>query len=203
MHVLLAKISLHVPCPELPSHIQKEQVSVFLVEDKNTVILIERSPSDLHSRLSNRMMYVGSKLRLNNGRFLVYSIVDALVDKIFPIMEHYHDWLVGLQEQVLDESKTPLDVVKAIQQVNRDNNMLLFYLRPMKPVVAQLAKELPGDDAELRRHLQDLLDHVLVLEEQALRMITWSQSLNEDFMNEQQHRQNQVSLVIFREEDGQ
>jgi hypothetical protein len=30
-----------------------------------------------------------------------------------------------------------------------------------------------------------------VLEEQALRMITWSGSLNNDYLNEQQHRMNQ------------
>jgi hypothetical protein len=32
---------------------------------------------------------------------------------------------------------------------------------------------------------------IQVLEEQALRMITWSGSLNNDYLNEQQHRMNQ------------
>lgn len=33
-------------------------------------------------------------------------------------------------------------------------------------------------------------DHLLMLEEQALRMSTWSRSLNKDWVNEQQHRMN-------------
>jgi hypothetical protein len=46
-------------------------------------------------------------------------------------------------------------------------NMLQFYLRPLKPAVAQLVHDLPAEgDVDLRRHLEDLLDHVVVLEEQ-------------------------------------
>ena len=33
-------------------------------------------------------------------------------------------------------------------------------------------------------------DHLLMLEEKALRMSTWSRSLNKDWVNEQQHRMN-------------
>jgi hypothetical protein len=36
-----------------------------------------------------------------------------------------------------------------------------------------------------------------VLEEQALRMITWSGSLNNDYLNEQQHRMNQGTIAAF------
>lgn len=59
-----------------------------------------------------------------------------------------------------------LCVLQAIQQVNRDMNMLLFFLRPMKPAVAQLRYDLAENDEDLKRHLEDLLDHVVVLEEQ-------------------------------------
>jgi hypothetical protein len=46
-------------------------------------------------------------------------------------------------------------------------NMLQFYLRPLKPAVAQLVHDLPAEgDVDLRRHCEDLLDHVVVLEEQ-------------------------------------
>lgn len=42
-------------------------------------------------------------------------------------------------------------------------------------------------------------DHLLMLEEQALRMSTWSRSLNKDWVNEQQHRMNVSSVYgIFR-----
>jgi hypothetical protein len=42
-------------------------------------------------------------------------------------------------------------------------NMMQFYLRPLKAAVSQLMHDLPeANDVELRRHLEDLLDHVVV-----------------------------------------
>jgi hypothetical protein len=53
--------------------------------------------------------------------------------------------------------------LQAIQQINRDMNMMQFYLRPLKAAVSQLMHDLPeANDVELRRHLEDLLDHVVV-----------------------------------------
>jgi hypothetical protein len=53
-------------------------------------------------------------------------------------------------------------------------NMLQFYMRPLKPAVAQLVHDLPAEgDVDLRRHLEDLLDHVVVLEEQVRAAVTF------------------------------
>ncbi|KAG5177002.1 cora-like Mg2+ transporter protein-domain-containing protein [Tribonema minus] len=259
VHVLLCKVMLHEPSQGWPSNIQKEQISIFLIDD-TTVVYIEKRPTGVTDTIAGRIMYAGSKIRLNNARFLVYTIVDAIVDEVrapnrwrrvlhrsirvppvsrnccssahnratsfdvgrrsrgarlramsilqrgtrraskelmFPIVQHFHRWLVQLQGKVQSEKETPLAVVKAIQQINRDMNMLQFYLRPMKAAVAQLVAELPdADDKNLRRHLEDLLDHVVVLEEQAYRMTAWSRSLNDDFMNEQTHRMNNVMYLL-------
>ena len=46
------------------------QVSVFLVGD-HTVLFIEPKSSAVSDRISNRIIYAGSKLRLNNARYLV------------------------------------------------------------------------------------------------------------------------------------
>ncbi|CAM9874342.1 unnamed protein product, partial [Laminaria digitata] len=183
-------ISLRSPTLGRPSNIEREQVSIFLVGD-HTVLYIEPTPSGVSDHISNRIYYAGSKLRLNNARYLVYSLMDSIVDDVFPIMQHFQAWLVQLQEQLHSVDDGPsLDIVRAIQQISRDMHMITFYLRPMKMVATQLITDLPGNDADLRRHLEDLRDHLLMLEEQALRMSTWSRSLNKDWVNEQQHRMN-------------
>eukprot|EP00904_Undaria_pinnatifida_P003259 jgi/Undpi1/12934/HiC_scaffold_7.g02600.m1 len=171
-------------------------VSIFLVGD-HTVLYIEPTPSGVSDQISNRIYYAGSKLRLNNARYLVYSLMDSIVDDVFPIMQHFQVWLVQLQEQLHSVQNGPsLDIVRAIQQISRDMHMITFYLRPMKMVATQLIADLPGNDADLRRHLEDLRDHLLMLEEKALRMSTWSRSLNKDWVNEQQHRMNQVVYIL-------
>lgn len=46
------------------------QVSIFLVGD-HTVLFIEPTASGVSDQISNRIYYAGSKLRLNNARYLV------------------------------------------------------------------------------------------------------------------------------------
>ncbi|CAM9389585.1 unnamed protein product [Ectocarpus sp. 4 AP-2014] len=196
LHVVLGRISLREPTLGRPSNFEREQVSVFLVGD-HTVLFIEPTRSKVSDQISNRIYYAGSKLRLNNARYLVYSLMDSIVDDVFPIMQQFQAWLVQLQEQLHSEDAGPsLDIVRAIQQISRDMHMITFYLRPMKVVATQLITDLPGNDADLKRHLEDLRDHLLMLEEQALRMSTWSRSLNKDWVNEQQHRMNQVVYIL-------
>jgi hypothetical protein len=73
---------------------------------------IERTASGIVEALTGRIMYAGSKIRLNKARYLVYSIVDAIVDEIFPIVQHFHQVMVGLQGKVHSDSTTPLETVK-------------------------------------------------------------------------------------------
>jgi hypothetical protein len=46
------------------------------------VLFMERTGSGIGETLASRIMYAGSKIRLNNARYLVYSIVDAIVDEV-------------------------------------------------------------------------------------------------------------------------
>ncbi|CAM9922040.1 unnamed protein product, partial [Choristocarpus tenellus] len=76
----------------------RSKVSVFLLGD-HTVLLVEKAPSDVPDNIANRVLYAGSKLRLNNARYLVYSLVDSIVDEMFPVMQHFQGW-VSLHDQV-------------------------------------------------------------------------------------------------------
>ncbi|CAM9688805.1 unnamed protein product [Chrysoparadoxa australica] len=207
MHILFGNVVLLDQSSQWwPDTLQKEMASVFFIEnvkgrpDPPTVLFIQRSPGEINDRILNHLMYTGSKLRLNGPRFLVYALIDAMVDQVFPIMRAFHNWLVDLQSSLQRNGKTPLTVAKSVQMINREMHMLTFHLKPMKPVVSHLVEYLPEkddyDDGELRRHLTDLLDHCITLEDQAQRMITWSKSLNDDFHNEQQYRQNQAMYLL-------
>jgi Mg2+ and Co2+ transporter CorA len=63
-------------------------VTIFLVDD-HTVISIQKSPSQLNDLLLSRIVYAGSKIRLNGPKFLLYSIIDTIVDELFPVMRMY------------------------------------------------------------------------------------------------------------------
>lgn len=80
VHQLLVGRCVLVESSQGYPQIRKEQVSLFLLEDCNTVISIQKTPSEINSLLLARIMYAGSKIRLNGPRFLLYAIFDSIVD---------------------------------------------------------------------------------------------------------------------------
>ncbi|CAM9775720.1 unnamed protein product, partial [Hapterophycus canaliculatus] len=92
LHVVLGRISLRNPTVGRPSNFEREQVSIFLIGN-HTVLFIEPTPSGVSDQISNRIYYAGSKLRLNNARYMVYSLMDSIVDDVFPIMQHFQAWV--------------------------------------------------------------------------------------------------------------
>eukprot|EP01084_Bolivina_argentea_P304473 525840_1 len=140
LHVLLAVLSLN-------TDETKDNRGVVI---HNSIIMMEH--------LVRRLSFKGSKLRMHETRFLLYSIVDAAIDAVFPILESYHQRLSNLQADVHSNRDTALTTVTEIQQINRDMNMIQFYVKPMEPVVSQLMAYLSeGSDDPLYRYLEDLL----------------------------------------------
>lgn len=152
--------------------IRKEQVSLFLLEDYNTIISIQKTPSEINSLLLARIMYAGSKIRLNGPRFLLYAIVDSIVDELFPILRLIRKKLKTLHSDVTSAHRTSLESVHLIQHVIREANLLLLWLSPLSTVASRLQAELPVEgDTELKKHLEDLVDHVHALKEQTSSMV--------------------------------
>ena len=69
--------------------------------------------------------------------------------------------LKALHSDVTSRKKTSLDSVHLIQHIIREVNLLLLWLSPLSTVVTRLQAELPTEaDVELKKHLEDLGDHV-------------------------------------------
>ena len=68
-----------------------EQVSLFV--GHRTVITFQESPGDVWDPIRERLKTGGSRLRSTDASFLAYSLIDAVVDQAFPILEHFGDRL--------------------------------------------------------------------------------------------------------------
>jgi Mg2+ and Co2+ transporter CorA len=61
----------------------RRQITIFLID--RTVISIQNYHSSVTEPLLDRILFKGSKLRLNGPAFLVHALVDGVVDELFPI----------------------------------------------------------------------------------------------------------------------
>ena len=138
--------------------LDSEQISIFL--GHKTVLTFQETPGDIWDPIRTRINAKGSRLRIGDASFLVYTLLDAIVDHIFPVLEHYGDRLEDLEARVLvgNEPKILLD----IHRLKRELLLLRRALWPMRDVVHQLQGERHECLSETTRtYMTDLYDHVV------------------------------------------
>ena len=83
--------------------IHGEQVSIFV--GHRTVLTFQEDASDVFDPVRQRIRTAGSQLRRNDASFLAYSLLDAIVDWCFPILESFGDRLEDLEDEVLSRPR--------------------------------------------------------------------------------------------------
>jgi len=138
--------------------LDSEQISIFL--GHKTVLTFQESPGDIWDPIRGRINARGSRLRVGDASFLVYTLLDAIVDNIFPVLEHYGDRLEDLEIDVVGGRKP--DILLEIHRMKRELLLLRRALWPMRDVVHQLQGERHECLSETTRtYMTDLYDHVV------------------------------------------
>ena len=97
-----------------------------------------------------------------SGIYLLYTVMDALVDSYFPVLEHFDDAIDDLEEQILLD---PTDAqLGRLFQMKRSIVALRKVVTPERDVLAGItagALDLPGMTTEVSRYFRDVYDHVI------------------------------------------
>ncbi len=96
--------------------------------------------------------------------FLLYVLLDEIVDEYFAAVDHAEDVLESVEELIFDESRPAgsEDVHERLFDVRRRLVTFRRLVVPLRDVVAALLRgEVKAVDDQARVHLQDVHDHVL------------------------------------------
>eukprot|EP00123_Amoebidium_parasiticum_P006816 comp17679_c0_seq1/m.17498 comp17679_c0_seq1/g.17498 ORF comp17679_c0_seq1/g.17498 comp17679_c0_seq1/m.17498 type:complete len:596 (-) comp17679_c0_seq1:211-1998(-) len=183
------------PKEKNPNRVQLQHMHIFLL-DNRTVITVEKTRSAFMDELQARIKYAGSKLRLNDASYLVHAIVDSAVDAVVPITRNYQRQINTVYKNLHGRGQFSLEHVQTTQLVYREVTKIIYWMRPLIRVVTQLSENLAATDKELERYFADLKDNVETIREHAKAMEKHAKSLNEDFVNHQQYKMNQVIYFL-------
>jgi magnesium transporter len=173
--------------------LHSEQVSIFL--GHKTVLTFQETPGDMWDPIRQRLKTKGSRLRNNDASFLVYSLLDANIDRCFPILEHFGDRAEELEILVLEQSQR--NAISDIHQLKRDLLLMRRNLWPMREVVSTLQREPHECVSDTTRvYLRDLYDHVIQIIDiiEIYREIT--SDLTENYMSAVSNRMNEIMKVL-------
>jgi magnesium transporter len=173
--------------------LQYDQVSIFL--GHNTVLTFQETSSDEWDGIRQRIKSKGSRLRSSDASFLAYSLLDAIVDSCFPILQNYSERAEELEDQILDRAMPSL--ISQIHQLKRDLLLLRWVVWPMRELAATLARD-PHEcvSEDTRVYLRDLYDHIVQIIDLIETYREIASDLTETYMSAVSNRMNEVMKVL-------
>ena len=138
--------------------VRSELVSIFA--GHKTVLTFQATRGDVWGDIRKRIAKEGTRVRRGDASFLVYSLLDAMVDQCFPLLEHYGERLEELEARVLEEPRR--GVIREVYRVRRELLMVRRAVWPMREVVHALQVETHecfGEEA--RVYMRDVYDHLV------------------------------------------
>ncbi len=175
------------------SLLHTEQVSIFV--GHKTVLTFQETPGDVWDPIRQRIRTLGSQLRRNDASFLAYSLIDAVVDEAFPILEQFGDRLEELENRVLQHPGP--DTIQEIHRVKRELLLVRRALWPMREVLSKMQREPHECFSELTQtYMRDVYDHAV----QAIDIVeTYREvatGLTETYMTAMSNRMNEIMKVL-------
>jgi magnesium transporter len=99
---------------------------------------------------------------------LLYTILDALVDGYFPILDRIGDRVEDLEERIFESNGQAADAQREIFQAKRDLVAVRRVLGPERDVMNMLVRrDTPIFDDTTLRYMEDVYDHILRTADQA------------------------------------
>lgn len=170
-----------------------EQMSFFLYP--TTVISFQEDPDDSWEPLRRRIDNPKSKMRESGAGFLLYAMLDAIVDHLFPILEHYQELIEDLEDEVL--TRPSPGALESIQDIKRDLVVLRRVIWPTRDLVEQLQRiDSPLLDDSTRLYLRDVHGHAIHAAEALDALRESANGLLDIHLSASSHRANETMQVL-------
>jgi magnesium transporter len=173
--------------------LSNQQISIFL--GHKTVLTFQEDRGDVWDPIRQRIQSKGSRLRNNDASFLTYSLLDALVDHIFPILEHYGDRLEELEDLVIEQPYH--DTITQIHRIKRDLLQLRRAAWPLREAISILQRE-PHEclSDTTRLYLRDVYDHLVQIIDFIETYRELASDLTDTYISSVSNHMNEIMKVL-------
>ena len=134
---------------EARDEVQAEQVSLVL--RGNVVFSFQENEKNLFAGLLDRLRNGKGRIRKMGADYLLYAILDFIVDHYFLVLEKVGDRIENLEERLLSDPKTP--TLQKLQQLKREMLFLRRWVWPLREVLSALERgeleQIPGGNPHL------------------------------------------------------
>lgn len=179
--------------PVADKHLQTEQISIFL--GQNFVVTFQERPGDCFEGVRKRLRDGRPRLREGGPDYLVYALLDAVVDAYFPLLEYVGSRLDDLDVTIHENPEQ--HHLQELHSLKHDLVTLRRYLRPLRELNASLLRQDSTVlSASTRIYMRDCYDHSVHALELVESYATIGSGLMDLYLSLASQRMNEIMKVL-------
>lgn len=176
------------------NNVSSEQISFIL--GKHYVLSFQEAEGDVFNTIRERLRTAKGRIRQLDADYLLYSLIDTIVDHYFNIIETLGDKVEHL-ETLLFESNTEETITKDIQVLKCEILKVRRAIFPLREVISRIEKH--ESNLILKKsktYYRDIYDHIIQVSENIdiYREMIWS--LMDMYMTTISNKMNEVMKVL-------
>lgn len=184
---------LVVQMAEMRDHLHLEQLAVFL--GGKFVVTFQPSTLNVLDPVMERLRQGKGRIRQMGPDYLLYAIVDSVVDHYFPVLEEFGERLEDLEDEIVADPDD--EIMAKIHGIKSELLVLRRTLWPLREVAsALLALETKFINSGIRPYLRDCHDHVIHAIDLVAAYREVGSSLSEMYLSALSNRMNDVMRVL-------
>lgn len=175
-------------------HIVSEQVSFVL--GKNYVLSFQEADGDVFDSVRERIRQSKGRVRSMQADYLLYTLIDAIVDHYFSVIEVLGDKIEDFETAIF-AGEIEDDASRSIQDLKREILRVRRAIFPLREVINKIEKnENPLIQKKTITYFRDIYDHLIQVTENIdiYREMIWS--LMDMYMTTISNKMNEVMKVL-------
>lgn len=179
---------------EAKRSIESEQVSILLGKDF-VITIQEDARQDVFDPLRQRLRNAKSQIRHRSPDFLLYAMLDLIVDNYFLVMEKLGELVESAEEHVIRKSDTRS--LALITQIRKEQIILKRNLAPVRDMVASIIRSDSGLlEDKTTKYFNDIYDHISQAHELSENYRDVIMGLQDLYINKVNLKMNEVMKVM-------
>lgn len=169
------------------------QISLFAGE--NYIICFCPLPDDPFEPVRKRLRLSTNRLRSRGADYLLYALVDLVVDAAFPLLEELGERIETIEDDMLE--RPDADTLAEIHGLRRDLLLLRRGLWPQRDAIGMLIREGAGFvDERTQPYLRDCHDHSIQIMDLLESFRDMSSSLLDVYLSSISQRTNEIMRLL-------
>ena len=174
--------------------IEIKQLSIFM--SNNYIITFHDGDKDPFEPLRKRLRKNNSRIRSLDADYLLYSILDLVIDLGYPVLESIDEKIESIDNELLSSSAKQSTLVE-IHYLRRQLLLLRRNLWPQREVINNLLRnESPLIKESTSIYLRDCYDHTIQIMDLIENYRDMSAGLIDIYLSSTSHRLNEIMRVL-------